>query len=600
ALSLFSSPSQLFFPDLSPANPSEPGKRKSSSFFHFIFSAPDHNSAKRGEMGSVSSEDDGERFELDGYSLSADVSESESSSSRVSSSSFRHCGGGGRGGGGEGRGSASFLTSSCSLAPPLHDATELEDELQAPPVTLMPPVIGGRHVVIPPKKGAKPESELSETELMKERFAKLLLGEDMSGGGNGVCNALAISNAITNLSASVFSQLWKLEPLSPQKKAIWHREMEWFLSVSDFIVELVPSVQNFPGGGTFEIMVPQPRSDLFVNVPALKKLDTMLLNILDGFSNSEFCYVERGIVISGDDDTKNFMTSSVRLGEKWWLPFPKVPQKGLSENARKKLQQCRECTSQILKAAMAINSNVLAEMEIPNAYSDSLPKSAKSCLGETLHGYLAADKFSPDGFLDHLDSSSEFTSLEVANQIEAAAHIWNQKYIRKYMGGGGRSTSSSSSWGGKKLKSTATPKCKILATRAENVLHNLRLRFPGLPQTSLDMSKIQHNRDVGRAIIESYSRVMESLAFNIMARIEDLLYVDDATKQRASAESLYTAQGRLSCSFAKQRWISPIAPFSFDHSGELVSCHHHHNGTMPQSPRNSHTREREPLDQSSR
>lgn len=35
--------------------------------------------------------------------------------------------------------------------------------------------------------------------MMKERFSKLLLGEDMSGSGNGVCTALAISNAITNL-----------------------------------------------------------------------------------------------------------------------------------------------------------------------------------------------------------------------------------------------------------------------------------------------------------------------------------------------------------------------------------------------------------------
>lgn len=35
--------------------------------------------------------------------------------------------------------------------------------------------------------------------MMKERFAKLLLGEDMSGCGNGVPTALAISNAITNL-----------------------------------------------------------------------------------------------------------------------------------------------------------------------------------------------------------------------------------------------------------------------------------------------------------------------------------------------------------------------------------------------------------------
>lgn len=43
-----------------------------------------------------------------------------------------------------------------------------------------------------------------EIEMMKERFAKLLLGEDMSGCGNGVCTALAISNAITNLCGMPF------------------------------------------------------------------------------------------------------------------------------------------------------------------------------------------------------------------------------------------------------------------------------------------------------------------------------------------------------------------------------------------------------------
>jgi len=42
-------------------------------------------------------------------------------------------------------------------------------------------------------------STLVELELMKERFAKLLLGEDMSGSGKGVCTAVTISNAITNL-----------------------------------------------------------------------------------------------------------------------------------------------------------------------------------------------------------------------------------------------------------------------------------------------------------------------------------------------------------------------------------------------------------------
>lgn len=40
----------------------------------------------------------------------------------------------------------------------------------------------------------------SDVETMKEKFAKLLLGEDVTGGRMGVTTALALSNAITNLA----------------------------------------------------------------------------------------------------------------------------------------------------------------------------------------------------------------------------------------------------------------------------------------------------------------------------------------------------------------------------------------------------------------
>jgi hypothetical protein len=66
--------------------------------------------------------------------------------------------------------------------------------------------------------------------------------------------------------------------------------------------------------------------------------------------------------------------------------------------------------------------------------------------------------------------------------------------------------------------------------------------------------------------MESYSRVMESLAFNIMARIDDLLYVDDATKQRATAESASPCfQGKCGGRPSKQKWISS-SHASFQHS----------------------------------
>lgn len=184
------------------------------------------------------------------------------------------------------------------------------------------------------------------------------------------------------MAATVFGELWRLEPLAAQKKAMWRREMEWLLCVSDSIVELVPSIQQFPGGGTYEVMATRPRSDLYVNLPALKKLDAMLIGMLDGFCDTEFWYVDRGIIVGDGDRDRDrdglpIVSSgrpSIRQEEKWWLPCPKVPPNGLSEDARKKLQQCKDCTNQILKAAMAINSSVLAEMEIPAAYLETLPK----------------------------------------------------------------------------------------------------------------------------------------------------------------------------------------------------------------------------------
>ncbi|KAJ3690824.1 hypothetical protein LUZ61_019988 [Rhynchospora tenuis] len=498
-------------------------------------------------MASVSSEEEGSDERCGSYSPSADVSGSETSS---------ECSGRRRYGAASATFSAAGASSSFASSP-------------------LPPTNG---VIFWDGKLEK-RDDLSEVEMMKERFAKLLLGEDMSGSGKGVCTALAISNAITNLSATVFGELWRLEPLALQKKAMWKREMEWLLSVSDSIVELVPSLQEFPGGSgvTFEVMVPRPRSDLCMNLPALKKLDAMLISILEGFKETEFWYVDRGICVADADEDGSgggaYSSSglrgrpSVRQEEKWWLPYPRVPQKGLSEDSRKKLQQCRDCANQILKAAMAINSGVLAEMEIPDVYLETLPKSGKLCLGEIIYRYITADQFSPDCLLDCLDLSSEHHTLEIANRIEAAVHVWRLKGNKKQSPSKPKPKpkKQSSSWGGK-VKGLVgdTDRSTLLSQRAEGLLLSLRLRYPRLPQTVLDMNKIQYNKDVGHSILESYSRVMESLAFNIIARIDDVLYVDDATKQSATTESVPMFNRGLG-GMPVQKRISP-SPFSIQNT----------------------------------
>lgn len=379
------------------------------------------------------------------------------------------------------------------------------------------------------RKLEKQGSSLSEVEMMKERFAKLLLGEDMSGCGNGVSTALAISNAITNLCATIFGQIWRLEPLPPEKKFMWRREMEWLLSVSDHIVELIPCLQTFPDGSKLEIMTSRPRSDLYVNLPALRKLDNMLLEILDSFEYTEFWYVDQGITTTEDGGSSSFQKLLPRQEDKWWLPLPRVPVAGLSEEARKGLNHRHDCTGQILKAAMAINSITLADMEVPESYLESLPKNAKSSLGELIYRYISSDQFSPECLLECLDLSSEHQALDLANRVEATICMWRRKNYSKTLSSTKRS-SSKSSWDIVKDLVTDTDRRELLADRAESLMLSLKQRFPGLSQTTLDTSKIQYNKDVGKSILESYSRVLESLAFNIVARIDDLLYVDDLTK----------------------------------------------------------------------
>lgn len=145
-------------------------------------------------------------------------------------------------------------------------------------------------------------------------------------------------------------------------------------------------------------MVTRQRSDLLMNIPALRKLDSILIvsslcvcvclccwrgtlftwtifwsygneqDQLEQFENqTEFWYVSR----DGEDSEQGTMP---RNGDKWWIPTVKVPPEGLSEVTRRWLKFQKDSVNQVLKAAMAINAQVLSEMEVPENYIESLPK----------------------------------------------------------------------------------------------------------------------------------------------------------------------------------------------------------------------------------
>ncbi|OIW17141.1 hypothetical protein TanjilG_21118 [Lupinus angustifolius] len=400
---------------------------------------------------------------------------------------------------------------------------------------------GSRQRIITKEEIAAKETHeklLQEMEQMKERFAKLLLGEDMSGGGKGVSSSLALSNAFTNLAAAVFGEQKRLEPMPPERKARWRKEIDWLLSVNDYIVEMVPSQQLSKDGTIMEIMTTRQRSDLHMNIPALRKLDTMLgasidlsqpifvdeQDCLDNFKDQkDFFYVKRE---EGDVDKDN------KNNDKWWLPMPKVSPNGLSDEARKFLQYQKDCVTQVLKAAMALNAQTLVEMEIPESYIESLPKNGRASLGESIYRSITDDFFDPDQLLCTMDLSSEHKILELKNKIEASIVIWKRKKNQK---------DSKSAWG----YAVSVEKRELFEERAETILLFIKHRFPGIPQSTLDISKIQFNKDVGQAVLESYSRILESLAYTVLSRIEEVLNADYQTQNPTKVGKMNTMRNTI-------------------------------------------------------
>lgn len=368
--------------------------------------------------------------------------------------------------------------------------------------------------------------QFSDVETMKEKFAKLLLGEDVTGGRNGHSTALALSNAITNLAASIFGELWKLEPLLEERKGKWRREMDWLVSPTNYMVELVPAKQNGANGHTLEIMTPKARADIHVNLPALQKLDSMLIETLDSMVNTEFWYVEGGSRAEGRN-------KSERQSKRWWLPSPQVPSTGISDNGRKKLICQGRLVHQVLKAAKSINENVLLEMPVPTIIRDALPKSGKASLGDDLYKVLSAETTSTEDIFRSLSLKSEHDALECINRLEAAVLAWKEKIAEQVNG----KSPTRTSWSFIKDPISELDKTEWLLDRAESLIQLLKTKYPNLPSTFLEVTKIQYGKDVGHSILEAYSRALRNVAFSILSRIQDILQEDSLSNPNSPAVS---------------------------------------------------------------
>ncbi|KAH0849277.1 hypothetical protein HID58_091415 [Brassica napus] len=389
----------------------------------------------------------------------------------------------------------------------------------------------------------------SDVEAMKEKFSKLLLGGDLTGGRKGVQTALALSNAISHLATnygiitslltvgfadSVFGELWKLEPLSDDNKQRWRREMDWLLSPCNHMIELVPSKLDDKNGRSLEIMTPKPRADIHMNLPALRKLDSMLIKLkflflspnlmkpqetLDSMVSTEFWYSEVGRRAEGKNEIS-------RESRRWWLPSPKVPKPGLSSLVRKNLLEKGNVVYQSFKAAKSINEEVLLEMPVPTIIKDSLHKSGKTSLGDELFRMLASESTSVDEILVSLRLRTEHAALETVNRLEAAIYAWKEKFTEQR---------SSGKWSLVRDSLSEISRIEPLINKAERLNGQIKSKYSNLPHSFLDATKIQYGKDIGHAILEAYSRILASLAFRILSRIREILQEDALSNASSTA-----------------------------------------------------------------
>lgn len=110
-----------------------------------------------------------------------------------------------------------------------------------------------------------------------------------------------------------------------------------------------------------------------------------------------------------------------------------------------------------------------------------LTKNGRASLGDSIYRSITVEYFEPEQFLLTLDLSSEHKILDLKNRIEASIVIWKRKMHNK---------DAKSSWG----SAVSLEKRELFEERAETILLLLKQRNPGLPQSALDISKIQYNR----------------------------------------------------------------------------------------------------------
>lgn len=117
-------------------------------------------------------------------------------------------------------------------------------------------------------------------------------------------------------------------------------------------------------------------------------------------------------------------------------------------------------------------------------------QSGKTSLGEDLYRNITAESPSAEEMLHSLNLKSEHRALEVINKLEAAAFAWKERMSEQ----NSYKSPVRTSWSFMKDSISEMDKLEFLLNQAESLVQKIKTRFPNLPQTFLDVTKVQYGK----------------------------------------------------------------------------------------------------------
>ena len=116
-------------------------------------------------------------------------------------------------------------------------------------------------------------------------------------------------------------------------------------------------------------------------------------------------------------------------------------------------------------------------------------QSGKASLGEAMYQIITAEMISIEDIFLSFNFKNEHSVLDTLNKLESTVLAWKQRISEE----SNKRSPKRYQWYFTKESPSEAEKCALYIERVEALLHLLKSRFPNLPQTFMDVIRVQYN-----------------------------------------------------------------------------------------------------------